>query len=402
MSTKSSEKLRKRKKLVEVDNESSNEEISPEICSSSSIMMSQCISDVDCIKHQSFSDMDVTSPLQSSGMITGSQTSGPGQDNKPNLLNLMTLSTREGDINIIEKTAVHYHNIGTYLLEDSGGVQVDIIERNKKGEVEPIMREIYKKWIAKDLSYSWAKLAECFRKCTRDLHSLASIIERHFRLPSRTEIHSQSKVITSQVSSDEEQQSTKNESGRKVKKSVTQRKTKKKTKANSSSSTSVSDDEDEVIDQSMSRKSRKKVHKKTKEKHRKKKKRKRIESDSSSSTSDDSSSQEHDELKNLSRAESKQFKRIYTKFYGKLCCLIENPVEVAADFQMRGFISRSVMRKLRTPLYSQQEKTNQLIDAVYERIKSNPGRIYSFIELLLCSVGFETIGRQMWKEIGKK
>ena len=73
MSRKSSEKLRKRKKLVEVN----NEEISPEICSSSSIMMSQCIS----------------SPLQSSGMITGSQTSGPGQDNKPNLLNLMTLST---------------------------------------------------------------------------------------------------------------------------------------------------------------------------------------------------------------------------------------------------------------------------------------------------------------------
>ena len=152
----------------------------------------------------------------------------------------------------------------------------------------------------------------------------------------------------------------------------------------------------------MSRKSRKKVHKKMKEKHRKKKKRKRIERDSSSSTSDDSSSQEHDELKKLSRAESKQFKRIYTKFYGKLCCLIENPVEIAADFQINGLISRSVMRKLCTPLYSQQEKTNQLIDAVYERIQSNPGRIYSFIELLLCSVGFENIGRRMWKEIGRK
>ena len=407
MSTKSSEILRKRKKLVKVDNESSSiEEISPEICSSSSIMKTQCISDVDSIKHQSFSDI---SNLQSSGMITGSQISGPGQDNKPNLLNLMTLSTSEGDINIIEKTAVYYDEIGTYLLEDYGGEQVDIIERNKKGEVEPIMREIYQKWIAKDLSRSWAKLAKCFRKCTRDLHSLASIIEQRFELPSPTKIHSQSKEMTSQVSSDEEQQSTKKNSqkcGRKVKKSVKQRKTKKKTKANSSSSTSVSDDEDEVIDQSMSRKNRKKVHKRMEEKHRKKKKRERIERDSSSSISDtesdDSSSQEHDELKNLSRAESKQFKRIYTKFYGKLCCLIENPVEIAADFQMRGFISRSVMRKLCTPLYSQQEKTNQLIDAVYERIQSNPGRIYSFIELLLCSVGFENIGRQMWKEIGKK
>ena len=403
MSTKSSEKLRKRKKLVEVDNESySNEEISPEICLSSSIMMSQCISDVDSIKHQSFSDMDVTSNMQSSGMFTGSQSSDPGQDNKPNLLNLMTLSTSEGDINIIQKTAVHYREIGTYLLEDRGGEEVDIIEHNKKGDAKPIMLEIYKKWIAMD--HSWAKLAKCFRNC--GLKILASIIEQHFKLPSTPEIHSQSKEMTSQVICDEDQQSTKKEGGRNVHKSMKQRKTKKKTKANSSSSTSVSDDEDEVIEQSMSRKSRKKVHKKTKEKHRKKKKRKRIERDSSSSTSDtesdDSSSQEHDELKNLSRAESKQFKKIYTKFYGKLCCLIENPVEIAADFQMRGFISRSVMRKLCTPLYSQQEKTNQLIDAVYERIQSNPGRIYSFIELLLCSIGFENIGRQMWKEIGKK
>ena len=390
MSTKSSEKLRKGQKLVEVDDESSSdEEINPEICSSLSKMNAKSICDVE---YQSFSDVQ---------SITAAQSSSPGQDIKPNLLNLMTLSTSEDDINIIQKTAVHYRNIGTYLLEDYDGVKVDIIEHNKKGEVEPIMREIYQEWINKDLSRSWAKLAKCFRKCS--LKILASIIEQHFKLPSPTEIHSQSKVITSQVSSDEEQQSTKYESGRKVHKSMKQRKTKKKTKANSSSSTSVSEDEDEVIEESMSRKSRKRVHKRMKEKHRKKKKRKRDSSSSTSDTeSDDSSSQEHDELKNLSRAESKQFKRIYTKFYGKLCCLIKNPVEMAADFQMNGLISRSVIRKLRTPLYSQQENTNQLIDAVYERIQSNPGRIYSFIELLLCSVGFENIGKQMWKEIGKK
>ena len=170
MSTKSSEKLRKRKKLVEVDNESSsNEEISPEICSSSSLKMKQ--------------------------------TNDPDQDNKPNLLSLMTFSTSEGDINIIKKTAVHYHKIGTYLLEDHGGTQVAIIKHDCK-TAEAIMREIYTQWIATD--HSWAKLAKCFRIC--GLESLASIIERHFRLPSPTEIHSQSKVITSQVSSDEEQQ----------------------------------------------------------------------------------------------------------------------------------------------------------------------------------------------------
>ena len=377
MSTKSSEKLRKRKKLVEVDNESSsNEEISPEICSSLSKMNAKSICDVE---HQSFSDVQ---------SITAAQSSSPGQDIKPNLLNLMTLSTSEGDINIIEKTAaLHYRKIGTYLLEDLGGEQVDIIKHDCK-TAEDIMQKIYQKWIAKDLSYSWTKLAECFRKF--GLESLARTIEQHFRLPSPTEIHSQSKVMTSQVSSDEEQQSTKKEGGRKVHKSMKQRKNKKKTKANSSSSTSVSDDEDEVIEQSMSRKSRKKVHKKTKEKHRKKKKRKRIDSDSSSSTSDTESddSQVCNEVS------------VFKMFYGKLCCLIENPVEVAAKFQ--GFISRSVIKQLPKSLYTKQEKKNQLIDAVYERIKSNPGRVYSFIELLLCSIGFENIGRQMWKEIGKK
>ena len=305
MSTKSSEKSRKRKKLVEVDNESSsNEEISPEICLSSSIMMSQCISDVDSIKHQSFSDMDVTSNIQSSGMTTGSQTSGPGQDNKPDLLNLMTLSTSEGDINIIQKTALHYREIGTYLLEDRGGEKVGIIKHDRKTAVA-IMTEIYTQWIAMD--HSWAKLTECFRKCTCDLHSLASIIERHFEPPSPTEIHSQSKVMTSQVSSDEE--------------------------------------------------------------------------------SDDS--QVCNEVS------------VFKMFFGKLCCVIKKPVEIAAEFQMKGVISNSVMSKLLTSPHSKQEKTIQLIRAVNKRIQSDPNRVYSFIGIL-CSVGFEEPGRQMWGEIGKK
>ena len=228
MSTKSSEKLRKGQ--------------NPEICSSSSWKMKpQCISDVDCINH----DMNVTSNLPSLGMVTGSQTNDPGQDNKPNLLNLMTLSTSEGDINIIEKTAVYYDEIGTYLLEDHDGTQVANIKDDYKTSKARV-REIYTQWIAKDLSRSWAKLAKCFSKC--GLKILASIIERHFELPTPTEIHLQSKEMTSQVSSNEEQQSTRNESGRNVYKSM---KAKKKTKANSSSSTSVSDDEDEVIEQSM-------------------------------------------------------------------------------------------------------------------------------------------------------
>ena len=292
MSTKSSEKLRKGQKLVEVDDESSsNKEINPEICSPLSKMNAKSICDVE---HQSFSDVQ---------SITAAQSSSPGQDIKPNLLNLMTLSTSEGVIKIIEKTAaLHYRKIGTYLLEDYDGVQVDIIKHDCK-TAEAIMTEIYRKWIAKD--HSWAKLAECFR--IFGLESLASIIERHFRLPSPTEIHSQSKVMTSQVSSDEESS-------------------------------------DSKVCNEVS---------------------------------------------------------VFQLFFGKLCCVIKNPVEIAAEFQMKGLISNSVMNLL-TSQHSKQEKTIQLIRAVNKRIQSNPDRVYSFIGILLCSVGFEETGRQMWGKIGKK
>ena len=119
--------------------------------------------------------------------------------------------------------------------------------------------------------------------------------------------------------------------------------------------------------------------------HRKKKKR------SSSSTSDTESddSQVCNEVS------------VFQLFFGKLCCVIKNPVEIAAEFQMKGLISNSVMSKLLTSPHSKQEKTIQLIRAVNKRIQSNPNRVYSFIGIL-CSVGFEEPGRQMWGKIGKK
>ena len=275
MSTQSSEKI------VEVDSESSsNEEIIQEMHPSSSLKMKR---------------RRVTT--------LASYKSDPGHGNKPNLLNLMTLSTSHGDINIIQKSALHYRMIGTYLLEDYDGTQVDIIEKNKKEDAEAIVLTIYQKWTAKDLNCSWSKLAECFRIC--GLKNLAFIIKQYLGLPLRTEIPSQfEEVMTSQVSSDEEQQS------KRLPKLMKRRKSKGKTVTGTSFSTLVSANKDEDIEQSLSRKSRKKVHKKVKgEKRIRKEKRKSIEmysspSSTSDTESDDLSSKEHDELRNLSRAES--------------------------------------------------------------------------------------------------
>ena len=98
------------------------------------------------------------------------------------MVNLENLVTSEGVLNIIEETAHAYHEIGTNLLNDRNGRRVGIIESNERGNLERIMREIYKQWIAEDKHHSWTTMIECFRVCK--LETLASTLEHHFGLSS--------------------------------------------------------------------------------------------------------------------------------------------------------------------------------------------------------------------------
>ena len=96
---------------------------------------------------------------------------------KPRLVNLTTLG--EGDINIIQRSAVRCRQIGILLLNDRYGDRFDYENREK---VKGIMREVYEAWLADDPNSSWVTLTDCFRQC--GLQSLARSIEQHFGLPS--------------------------------------------------------------------------------------------------------------------------------------------------------------------------------------------------------------------------
>ena len=103
-------------------------------------------------------------------------------DCKPDMINLMRLSTREGEINIVEESAHKYREIGFILLKDRTGLKVTAIEKEVRDNPVEAVSKIYIRWIARDVDRSWSKLAQCLRRC--DLNVLASDIEKHFGLPS--------------------------------------------------------------------------------------------------------------------------------------------------------------------------------------------------------------------------
>ena len=105
----------------------------------------------------------------------------PFIDGKPDMINLMRLSTKKGVLKIIELSAFNYRDIGTILLNDTSGARVHAIrEAALHDPVEAVYR-IYGSWIREDVDHSWRKLAQCLKKC--GLHVLASNIEKHFGLP---------------------------------------------------------------------------------------------------------------------------------------------------------------------------------------------------------------------------
>ena len=80
---------------------------------------------------------------------------------------LYNLSTSEGDIKIIQRSARQYYEIGTILLNDCYGERVDVMKHDEKERAKDIMRQVYKVWLAEDTNCSWAYS-----------------IEQHFGLPS--------------------------------------------------------------------------------------------------------------------------------------------------------------------------------------------------------------------------
>ena len=98
------------------------------------------------------------------------------------LPDLIILSTSQGDIRILEESAVKFEDIGTLLLKDSRGAKVSGIAKTALGDQVEAVRMIYVKWIQEDEDHSWKKLIKCLRNV--ELNSLARDLELHFRLTS--------------------------------------------------------------------------------------------------------------------------------------------------------------------------------------------------------------------------
>ena len=120
----------------------------------------------------------------------------------------------------------------------------------------------------------------------------------------------------------------------------------------------------------------------------------------SSSTETDNSSPECDMLRNISEAERKGLRKVFKRFFGRLCFAIRNPVELATLLQIKGLLTYSVMNELLTSPESTQAKSITLVRALQKQTKSRPDRMFNIIDVFLHDEALQQTGREMWAETG--
>ena len=129
--------------------------------------------------------------------------------------------------------------------------------------------------------------------------------------------------------------------------------------------------------------------------------RRKEEEDMPSSSDTDDSSPECD-MRSLTEEECKKLKKVFKRFFGKLCCAIVNPVETAAQLQEKRLISQSMMKDLIMSPESQQSKTISVVGLISKKIGAHPDRLFLFIEVLLDydAPQLQRVGREMLAEAG--
>ena len=155
--------------------------------------------------------------------------------------------------------------------------------------------------------------------------------------------------------------------------------------ARGSSSPSTSQEEHQTSKEQGKKTGKEKGNKKKKEKG---KKTKEEESDSSP------------ECDRLSENE-KPRTNVFERFYGQLCCEISNPVEIAAQLQKKGLISKAMMKDLIQSPESIQSKTICLVDELDIKMSTQPDCLFTFIEVLLENDTLNRVGRELLREAGK-
>ena len=96
---------------------------------------------------------------------------------KPDLNVLRKFPAPVRDVNIMQKVAAHYRELGNILLNSPNGTRVTNIEMNvsHQGDPEKFIYDIFQKWIKEDTSATWGKLVQCLKDINLD--SLALKIE---------------------------------------------------------------------------------------------------------------------------------------------------------------------------------------------------------------------------------
>ena len=120
--------------------------------------------------------------------------------------------------------------------------------------------------------------------------------------------------------------------------------------------------------------------------------------ESSSSTETDGSSPECDY--NISETESKGLRNIFKRFFGRLCFLMNEPVELATHLQIKNLIQYSVMNELLVSPESQQAKAISLVRDLQKQIKSRPAKLFTIVEVFLQNAALKEPCKEMLQEIG--
>ena len=127
-----------------------------------------------------------------------------------------------------------------------------------------------------------------------------------------------------------------------------------------------------------------------------------VKESSPSSSGDESSLLEFDNnmLRSPSKSDKKCLVQVFKRSFGKLCCAIKNPVEIAAQLQGKGILSFKTMESLLTSPETEQVKTITLVHTLKEVVEKKPDGIFAIINVLLNNQFLREVGKEMFIEAG--
>ena len=166
-----------------------------------------------------------------------------------------------------------------------------------------------------------------------------------------------------------------------------------------SSSPSTSQEEKKKQPVSKKQGHRKKHVRKMKEKRERMKRGKEKKAHSSGT---DDSSPEWDMTNNKYEGEMKELVNVFERFFGKLCCAVFDPKDIAAELLRVGLISKSVMRDMMLSPESQQAKIIALVDELDKKTKSCPYCLFDIIEVMLENEALQETAREILRETGAR